>query len=539
MKRNTLLALLLSLLAIAASYLVEERIFERIPHIEDEMAFVWQAQVYARGEITIPSPPHPAALMTPFVVDYQGQRFSKYPPGWSVVLAFGYLLRARAWVNPLLAGLAVWLTYRLGQKVFNAAVGLLASFLTLLSPFFLMLSGSLLSHTWSLVLSLIFALAWLDTTMVWSPKSPDFGQASRRLPALAGRPGESSDSDIQEQKVFPSCSFVLKPPPRWVTSLVAGLALGLLALTRPLTALGVALPFFVHGLILLFRRGWNVRIHVLLIGIIALLVSSLFLLWQYAVTGSPFTNPYTLWWSYDKVGFGADFGHQAGGHNLFWVLVNLKRALEVGRRDFFGWGDLSWLFLPFGVWAARSNRPAWLVGSVFVSLATVYMLYWTTSTTFGPRYYFEGFYSIGLLSAAGVLWLAGWPRAKPWRSGRFLVAAGLLAFLVCYDLAVFLPARLDEMRGLYGVERADLLPFQSAEAEALTPAIVVVHIQDTWTDYGALLDLQDPWLTTPFIFTFGQGGVSDAARQADFPGRQLIHYYPDEPNKFYEHIRGK
>jgi len=110
---------------------------------------------------------------------------------------------------------------------------------------------------------------------------------------------------------------------------------------------------------------------------------------------------------------------------------------------------------------------------------------------------------------------------------------------VSYNLLSYLPARLQGMHGLYGVERADLLPFQTEEAKALTPAIVVVHIQDTWTDYGALLDLQDPWLTTPFIFAFGQGGVPDAAIKADFPNRRLIHYYPDEPYTFYEHPREK
>ncbi len=496
MARTGRIALLLGLLAIAAAYLVAERVFERIPHIEDEMAFVWQAQVYARGQLTVASPAHPKNLMTPFVVDYHGQRFAKYPPGWPVVLAFGYLLGARAWVNPLLAGLAVWLTCRLGQKVFTPAVGLLAAFLTLISPFFLMLSGSLLSHTWSLVLSLTLTLAWLDTF-------------------------------VYERRV-----------PRWLTALVAGLTLGLLALTRPLTTLGVALPFFIHGLILLRRGGWDVRRLVFFVSAVSLLVSAIFLLWQYALTGESLTNPYTLWWSYDKVGFGPTFGRQDGGHNPFWGWISLKKAITTGWKDFFGWGNFSWLFLPFGLWAVRFNRPAWLVGSVFVSLAGAYLLYWTSSTTFGPRYYFEGFFSLTLLSAAGCLWLAGWSKTRGWRNIRFLIATGLLAFLAGYNLFAYLPTRLAGMRGLYGVERADLLPFFSEEAKALTPAIVVVHIQDTWTDYGALLDLQDSWLTSPFIFALGQSAATSAALRADYPDRRLIHYYPDEPYTFYEN-RGR
>ncbi|MDI6769783.1 MAG: hypothetical protein QMD04_08915 [Anaerolineales bacterium] len=493
MSRTDRFAILVALAAILAAYLTAAQVFELIPHIEDEMAFVWQAQVYARGELTVPSPAHPKNLMTPFVVDYhrvgasQGQRFAKYPPGWPVVLAFGYLLGGRAWVNPLLAGLAVWLTYRLGQKVFTPAVGLLAAFLTLVSPLFLMLSGSLLSHTWSLVLSLTLTLAWLDT-------------------------------------------FVYKTRlPRGLTALVAALTLGLLALTRPLTAVGVALLFFLHALFLLWRGGWDVRRLVLFVGAVSLLVSALFLLWQYALTGNPFTNPYTLWWSYDSVGFGPAVGRQDGGHNLFWGWITLKHALTTGWRDFFGWGNFSWLFLPFGLWAARRNRPAWLIGSVFASLAGAYLLYWAGSTTFGPRYYFEGFQSITLLSAAGCLGLAGWSKTKGWKNSRFIGVGALLLFLVGYNLFSYLPTRLQEMRGLYGVERADLLPFLTPEARALTPAIVVVHIQETWTDYGALLDLQDPWLTSPFIFALGQ---SEALR-ADYPDRRLIHYYPDESYTFY------
>ena len=100
--------------------------------------------------------------MVPFVVDYQGERFGKYPPGWPVLLSIAIRLDLRAWINPLLAGLGVWLTYLLGKRIFNDFVGLLAAGLTVASPFFLMNSGSLLSHPFGLVLSASFALGWLE-----------------------------------------------------------------------------------------------------------------------------------------------------------------------------------------------------------------------------------------------------------------------------------------------------------------------------------------------------------------------------------------
>ena len=72
----------------------------------------------------------------------------------------------------------------------------------------------------------------------------------------------------------------------------------------------------------------------------------------------------------------------------------------------------SWIFLPFGLWAARRNPKALLIGSVVISLVLVYMSYWIGATLFGPRYYYEGLFSLTLFSAAGIAWLAGWPISR-------------------------------------------------------------------------------------------------------------------------------
>jgi 4-amino-4-deoxy-L-arabinose transferase-like glycosyltransferase len=256
------IAILFSLLAVLASVIVAERVYENIPHLEDEMAYVWQAQAIARGQLTVPSPPEPKSFLVPFVVDYQGQRFGKYPLGWPVLLSFGVSTGLRFLVNPLLAGLGIWLTYRLGKQVFGETAGLLAAGLTLTSPFFLMVSGSLLSHPFGLVLSTVFALAWLD----------GFANPTRIV--------------------------------RWMPILTAAASLGLLILTRPFTAIAIALPFCIHGFFLFIRGDRRIRIRLAGFGIIVLGLAAIHFLWQYAVTGDPLLNPYTLWWSYDKVGFG-------------------------------------------------------------------------------------------------------------------------------------------------------------------------------------------------------------------------------------------
>lgn len=496
------IALALSLLAVLAAWLVADRVYERLPHIEDEIAFAWQAAVIADGRLTIPSPPHAAHFLVPFVVDYEGQRFSKYPLGWPALLSLGVRGGARAWVNPLMAGLAVWLTYCLGKRLLGEPVGALAALLTVISPFFFLNTGSLLSHPMGLVLSLAFALGWLG---------------SYGAPAGAERRG--------------------------LANLAAAGALGLLALTRPLTAIGVAVPFGLHGIALLIRGDRAVRVRLLTFGLVVGSLSSLHFLWQFAVTGDPWLNPYTLWWAYDRVGFGPGVGRMEGGHTLRLALSNTRFSLRAGARDLFGWGAYSWVFLPFGVWAVRRRKEALLVGGMIVSLVGAYMLYWVGSWVYGPRYYFEALHSLTILSAAGIAWLGGWAvredraslRVGAARVRRWAITA-LVALLVTATVVFYAPIRLNGMRGLNGFSRDRLAPFRTETARALTPALFIVR-PDYWTSYGVLISLENPQLTSPMIFALSRGPGPDAELAATFSDRNVLHYDPDRPYTFVRMVR--
>jgi hypothetical protein len=222
------IALILALAGFLASALVTQRVFEAVPHIEDEIAYVWQAKAFTEGHLTVPSPPHSKFYLIPFVVDYNGERFGKYPPGWPAMLAIAIQLGVRAWINPILAALGVWLTYLLGKRIFSDFVGLLAAGLTVTSPFFLMNSGSLLAHPFGLVLSSLFALGWLESF-------------------LGAKAEVESESHASARK-------------RWVYTIISAVALGVLVLTRPMTAVGVALPFAIHGLYVLFRGDNQARL---------------------------------------------------------------------------------------------------------------------------------------------------------------------------------------------------------------------------------------------------------------------------------------
>jgi len=498
------LALIIAILAVFITAWIAIIIFEELPHLEDEYAYIWQAQAIAAGQLTIPSPPEPKNFLVPFVVDHEGQRFSKYPLGWSALLSLGERINLRTWINPLLAGLGAWLIYRLGQKTFGDIVGLLAAGLTLTSPFFLMNSSVLLSHPWGLVLSAAFVLFWLD---------------------------------IRDEK---------NQLPGWLPPLGAGITLGALILSRPFTALGLAIPFGIHGIILIIRGDDSTRKKVLVTGIIVLLIGSLHFLWQLALTGDPLHNPYTLWWDYDKLGFGPGYGVTEQGNNLTLSWHQTKFSLNAGYSDLFGWGKISWIFLPFGLWAGRKKKKVWLVMSIFPTLVVIYTAYWTGSWLFGPRYYYEALPGLAILTAAGIAYLAGWPTTLDegnlqrlgWQKVRPLVITGFVALLIAANVIYYIPGRIGTMNGLFGTTAAQLAPFLTTEAQDLTPALVVVHANN-WRDYGVLLELSDPFLETPFIFAYSRGAKADAAAAAHFPARTVWHYYPDDPYRFYTAPRKK
>jgi hypothetical protein len=249
------------------------------------------------------------------------------------------------------------------------------------------------------------------------------------------------------------------------------------------------------------------------------------------LTGDALLNPYTLWWKYDRFGFGLGYGRWLDGHTLEHAWKNLEYSLRASPGtggDILGWGNFWWVFLPFGLWALRKKLAAWLVAGIFPALLLVYLPYWIGSWQYGPRYYYEGMLSITLLSAAGAAWLAG----AGWRI-RKLLAGLVVVLLMGNNLITYLPARLWKMHGMYNIERKMLEPFYTTDAEALAPALILVHTQDKWTEYGGLLELQNAQLTTPFIFALYRKDALLADYQAAFPDRGIYHYFTDKPFNFY------
>lgn len=383
---HTIIALLLAFFSFAMSAGISRGVFERLPHLEDEIAYLYEAKIIAGGNFVIESPQPRQAYWQPFVVDSAGQRFGKYTPGWPAQLAAGVLLGQEWVINAFFSALTVALVYRLGREIYSPDVGVFAAGLTTFSPMALLLSGTLMGHTAALFALMLFIYAY------WRLE-----RGKHRL--------------------------------RW--GLAAGIALGLLVTNRPLTALGAAAPFIAWSGVRLLRAllasfqasrdaaraqhaaplqsaadngRTRVLLHTLsplaLLSIIALVMSLSIPLFNYQATGDASRNLYTLVWSYDRLGYGEGYGRN--GHTLEKGVRHMRFDLSLMAADLFGWQlqpltdentapdtplyteltfesdywtqtGVSWLLLPFGLIVAygrKSLRVAFwlLLGFVWLAL---------------------------------------------------------------------------------------------------------------------------------------------------------------------------
>jgi len=567
-------ALALVLFSFFMSAYLSRTVFERLPHLEDEVAYLFQAKVIARGDLVIESPQPRRAFWQPFVVDYEGKRFGKYTPGWPALLATGVAMGEPWVVNAFFSALAVALVYRFGSELYNRDAGLIAAGLVAFSPMALLLNATLMGHTAALFGVLLFIYAY------WRMERG-------------------------------------KHPLGW--GLVAGLALGAVLANRPLTAAGIALPFVAWSLVRLARalaaggaHFWSRLKPLVALSVMTIILGASIPIYSAAATGDPTRNLYTLVWSYDTVGFGPCCGRSSergeGGHNLERGVRHMRFDLSLMAADLFGWqlGDLtpeaqqhllyegdyypitgvSWILLPFGLWAAfrrralwvwlwlgvglawlvfifeyqggaltrdptwsyiwlavaglwlvlplavtwRSTRPvrdtwSWLLVAVALGLIMAQLAYWIGSQRYSTRYYFEALPALALLSALPLAWLAR-------RVGRALVYPLVAAVLIFSLFAYSLP-RIGLLYRFNQINQ-DVIEGVEARREGDRPVLVLISGSNVrWRALGSLMAVTSPYLDSDIVAAWLYSpNVRDQILE-QFPDRQIIEMQASENDVWF------
>jgi hypothetical protein len=316
--------------------------------------------------------------------------------------------------------------------------------------------------------------------------------------------------------------------------------------TRPYTALAALLPVFLivgfvvgrdpdRNLRTLLKTYWPA---LLLAALIALLQP----LYLYHITGSPFTNLYTLIWPYDRIGFGPGIGVREDGHTLAQGVYTAALDLGVWASDLFGWPSSSWIAVVagsvFGVYETRRGEKFWpvLLASIHVSLVVFHLAYWVGGTVLGARYYYEAHAGMMILGAVGLRGAARYAGRGVARllkretstslaahllRGAYPPAYLLLAALIAVNAAFYLPGRLAELHGLYGITRA---PLDTLKQAALSDRVLVLVRGQRWIEYAVFFSLNSPWVDDPVIAAHDLNPALAASVIAVYPDREVWYW---------------
>ncbi|MFA9454607.1 MAG: hypothetical protein ACERK6_11915, partial [Candidatus Aminicenantaceae bacterium] len=85
-------------------------ILDHTPHLNDEIAYNFQAKIFLSGRFYTPSPGPAGSFDFPHIVN-NGRWYAQYPPGFPALMLIGLLLKAPWLLNPILAGLSIFLFY--------------------------------------------------------------------------------------------------------------------------------------------------------------------------------------------------------------------------------------------------------------------------------------------------------------------------------------------------------------------------------------------------------------------------------------------
>lgn len=479
----TIAAVLAGVAGVAATAVISTQLLQRIPHVQDSVAYLWQAKMYATGHLWEPIPPLKSFFTEEFIPMVHGRWFSKYPPGWPVLLTLGVLAHAAWLVNPLLSGINLLLVYLIGKEVYGRGTALLATLLLLISPFFLFLGASFMAHT----SSLFYLLGFAYLVIRWARRYPE-----------------------------DHTHFALRS---WRLLLPAGFLLGMDAMTRELDAVGFALPF----VILFLGRPYLQRVLAgawVVLG--ALPPVAALLLYNRLFTGSFTTSTYVLWWPYDRIGFGPTIGSYGGftpGMGFWNTSFNLNMLLA----HLFGWPfylTLAVAALPF--LSGRANRWDVLFAASALCQIWSYTSYWTAGVMYGPRYYYVAIGWLALLTARGLWALYQLPFDLHIASLRDRAAAGivpalLLVLLAAYDLRIYLPAQTPVYSG-YNFSSASSLNAVAQRHIHHALVFVVSDPPDEWWSYGEVFPANSVSLDGDIVYARDQG-ADDRALEALYPRR--------------------
>ncbi len=456
---RTRFLLLCAGLAFAAATLASMLVFERIPHVQDSIAQLFQARIFAAGRLWLDAPPFAEFFDYGHTI-LASRWYSVYPFLHSLILAPGVLAGAPWLVNPLLGAAFTVTVWWLGREAADERVGRGAALLACASPWLWAMSGEYMNHASSLVLLTCFLALGLRALRT-------------------ARPG---------------------------AALLSGILLGLAACVRPLTALAFGAPLVAYAALRGREPGGARRAGLLLLGCAG--GGALLLAYNALTNGSPFLFGYVA-----KYGPGHELGFGRSGwgaaHTPLRGLLNIGHDLNMLNRFVLEWPAPALLLTLLPFLRGTRDRRDWLLLASLLALPAAYFFYWSHGVAFGPRFLYDALGPVLVLVARGLgpvsLPVSG---AKKPRAYDFAARAVPLALV--FALVAGLPPLVSWYRGYWGVDGRLL---RAVKAQNLQNALVfTAELGDAFNANALKLD-------GPVVYARDLGPLNPALARA-FPGRQ-------------------
>lgn len=480
---------LLAVSAFLTSQWFNVEVLEKIPHVQDSIATLFQGKVFARGELTAPIPQPYSAFEFEMIIAHKGQWYSKYTVGHPIVMV-PFVWLEREWLcGPFVGAVTVVAAAVLAGAVFGPWTGLLAAALLAVSPQFLIMSASFMSHSSTLMWLVLFNLAIYR--------------------------------------------FYCKPS--WSWALLGGLFLSMTGVGRPFTGVLCGFP---GGLVVLLSwwrwrtLGVVARSFGFLLGAVPLVAFQLY--FNYHTLEHPLKFGYQHYWPNDKLGFGAvgNFGEHTPTTAVHNVLLNLMEL----QPFLFGWPW--WLALslvPLAFFAPRQRWWSLYLLSNWLMLVLGYFFWWYHGISYGPRFWYEGVASLVILTAHGALtaaelvvrgvqrltWYQRFGERLPQAVGG-LVAVGLLAW-TSYSAAwpYFKRLAAHDYRA-YNYTWAKIIKMK--DEQKITNAVIFVDGKLFWSEFGSVFSQNSPWLDTDIIYARHVNDTTTLEVKQNYPQKRYYFY---------------
>jgi hypothetical protein len=405
-----------SLWLLLVANLISWLAFRHVPHVQDSIAQLFQARIFAGGRLWVPVPPQVGFVGMEFLVEDHGRWYCQYPPGHAALLALGVLLRAPWLVNPLLGALSAFAVYGAARAAYGTRLARMSVGLFGLSPFVWFMSGEYMNHASTMLLG---ALA------LWAA-------------AVGGRQKAEGSRQKAVSSRGTAClptAYCLLPTAYCLLPALSGALVGLAATVRPLTAAAFVPPLALYWLALPGSRRSRIR-RLVLFGLACGLATVPMLLFNRLTTGSPFRFGYEVRWGASGIGF---------GHSQWGPPHTPARGLAQTWSNFDALNKylLAWPFpclLPLlglvPIWYRRRRFDLLLLGWS-LSLLVIHFFYFYQDLCFGPRFLYCATPALVILLARGISGVGeglrgAWGMSRgaaartAWRLALFTTGAGLL-----------------------------------------------------------------------------------------------------------------